>query len=498
MGVETGGAGRSATESATGRLSPRLTASLALLLFVWASFCMSEFPRVLVLGKNADGIEYAAIARNLADGYGTFWKPYLSDHQWPVHYEQPPLMYGLQALFFLVFPDFDYVEGVYGFLVGCIVLLILSVFWRRVHEDQGLEGTGSWWPLALLMTVPQFAYLCQSNRLIPTFMVFALLSVYFSYRSISGRGRVVVHAMLAGLLMYLGFLTKGPFSLFTLAVPAAGWLTLRAPHRRATLSTAVTAVTFALAFGSTLLISEDSRALWSDLLQRQVYDTVIGEREAHSRFELVGDLLQRTIGPLALYAVVILVVREPLRRLHFSRLAAFFLLVALAGSVPLLLTPRQKFRYMMHAIPLLLFSMALVTGPAAAKLESLVDGSRRVRVGIAATTAVVFLGAIGFMIHQAGAVVQEHAFFEDVYLQDLGIPPRSTMSVVPKDLVYDHHFFQYAPRFMKVSVTEELGHEFLVVELDHDFVVPADYRQINRPVLKYAVYRKVTVDPPGP
>ena len=69
----------------------------ALLLLVAATFCAIEMPKVLVLGKNADGVEYAAIARNMAEGRGTFWKPYLSDHHWPVHYEQPPLIYGIQA-----------------------------------------------------------------------------------------------------------------------------------------------------------------------------------------------------------------------------------------------------------------------------------------------------------------------------------------------------------------------------------------------------------------
>ena len=80
-------------------------ARTTLLLLVLAVFCGTQLPKMLILGKNADGVEYAAVGRNMAEGLGTFFRPYLSDHHWPVHWEQPPLMYGIQAGLFRIFGD---------------------------------------------------------------------------------------------------------------------------------------------------------------------------------------------------------------------------------------------------------------------------------------------------------------------------------------------------------------------------------------------------------
>ena len=39
-----------------------------------------------------DGLMYSAISKNLANGIGTFWNPYLSETLFPEFHEHPPLV----------------------------------------------------------------------------------------------------------------------------------------------------------------------------------------------------------------------------------------------------------------------------------------------------------------------------------------------------------------------------------------------------------------------
>jgi hypothetical protein len=462
-----------------------------LLAFVLAAFCALEFHKILVLGKNADGVEYAAVGRNMAEGYGTFWKPYLDDYHYPVHHEQPPLFYGIQAVFFRLFGDGDYFEGIYGFAVGCVLLALTALLWRRVRSDFGMEAVGSWWPILLLLTITQFLYILQTNKIMPTFMIFALLSVYFAYLSLSPRPTWVVHAALSGIFIYLGFLTKGPFALFALFVPAAGLLAFRTPLSRTLARTSVPLVIFAGIFSLTLLVSEDSRTLWKEFFNNQILTSLNGEREAGpTRYANLFRFLSQMFLPLGLLTLSALLLRVKPR---INRQAAFFLLIALASGLPLFLFPRQKIRYMLHAFPFLMIGLALAFDLVAARIESWVHQRRRLRTGLELTAAVAFIGAVMSMVAMEGKVTKEPDFFHDIYLKDLGIPERGTMSVVPDDLIYMYgdHLFQYMQRYLKVSVTGELGHDYLLVKSHYPWPIPEEYEQISfEPIRNYRIFRK--------
>jgi len=470
-----------------------------LLVFVVAIFLAMQLPNVLVLGKNADGVEYAAVARNLAEGHGTLFRPYLSDHQWPVHYEQPPLFYGIQSLFFRIFGDVHWLEGIYGVTIGLIILALAALVWRDVRRERGDADVGAWWPILLLLTVSQFLYNTQSNRLLTTFMVFALLAVWFAWRSVTRPDRFGANALLAGLAIFLGFQTKGPFALFALAVPGIAWITLGVSLRRAAVATVVAAASFAALFGGLILLSADARTMWGDLMDRQVMDSVRGRREAHrSGLYNLGQFWQQMFGPLGLVVLTLLATRTAIRRLRFPRTAAFFLLVALAGSLPLFFLPRQKIRYMLHAFPFFMMALATVTEAAALRTQAFLAERRRVRVAIAGVAVLLLLGGSAVMVIRAGEVTKADDFYRDIYLKDLPIPPRATVHVKPGKLIWTWHLWQYAARHMAVNlkgvklaapVPETCS--YLIVPKGSDVTVPPGFVRMNpEPVRRFLVYRR--------
>jgi hypothetical protein len=56
-----------------------------------------------------DGVTYAAISKNLAHGYGTFWMPHYTQTKDAVFHGHPPLVFGIQSFFFRVLGDSLYV-----------------------------------------------------------------------------------------------------------------------------------------------------------------------------------------------------------------------------------------------------------------------------------------------------------------------------------------------------------------------------------------------------
>ena len=100
--------------------------SLVILLFI---------PNLLQSGMFVDGVLYSAISKNLSDGLGTFWSPHFSETVFPVFRDQPPLVFGMQSLFFRLLGDSMYVEKIYAFFIICITLVLIHILWRSIFKN---------------------------------------------------------------------------------------------------------------------------------------------------------------------------------------------------------------------------------------------------------------------------------------------------------------------------------------------------------------------------
>ena len=119
------------------------------------------------------------------------------------------------------------------------------------------------------------------------------------------------------------------------------------------------------------------------------------------------------------------------------------------------------------------------------------DGDVNASNGVVKVTGTVICrGDCRFLCSLEGKVMKAQAFYEDVYLQDLSIPERCTVSIHPRRLIWQENLFQYMQRHLKVSVTEHPGNEYLLVQKDIGYEVPEGYLQINRAPKRYVVYRR--------
>jgi len=444
------------------------------------------------LGIHGDGLEYGTVAMNMADGVGTFWKPYLDDAIHPVFHEHPPLVFWIQSFFFRIFGDGLYLESFYGALVGLIILGCMALFWQRVRGDFQLSRLGTWWPMLLIVSLPIYTYMMQTNRLICTYTILAILPAYASYRSMVGNRHMVLFSLLSGVLIYLGFIAKGPVAFFTFAVPAIAWIALKARFSRAVFSTLLAMVTFALILLATFHLFPESADFWKGFWNAQVMASLKSERAVgDTHWYLVERWAAEMAVPVVVAGVFMALSRISFRQIQFNRQALFFLLIGIASSLPFLISTRQHNRYIFQSYPFYILSLAFAADSIAAGIESILSDRPRLRAAIGAIALVFFLTAFASMLYKKDYVRGRKPFYKDIYLQKIELPARTTISACPGAMILNDWLFADMMRVYRVSLTPEMGKGYYLIAKDSGCAVPQGYQRINRePTLKYHLYKK--------
>ena len=133
-------------------------------------------PNMLSDGMFMDGLFYAIISKNLANGVGDFWHLHLTKTLDPVFVVHPPLVFGLQSLFFKVFGDSIYVERIYSLLTYVVTGIIVVRIWKKLIKNNSNQT--AWLPLLFWVITP-VVFWAVPNNIENTMMIFTSLSVLF-------------------------------------------------------------------------------------------------------------------------------------------------------------------------------------------------------------------------------------------------------------------------------------------------------------------------------
>lgn len=471
----------------------RLSSKKILILFVFSLYFLLSGYKLMRLGIHGDGVEYANVARNMADGLGSFWKPYHDDFGYLVFHEHPPFVFWLQSLFFRIFGNGPYLEAFYGFFIGLIVLCCTGLFWQRVRRDFQHAGVGSWWPLMLLVPLPIFTYILSVNRIVNTWTLLALIATYLAYLSSVKTRHTVFISILAGAAIYLGFIAKGPVAFFQFAVPLLAWLTLKTNFSNSVTVTLISLITFAAILLATFYFYPDSIEFWHGFWQAQVMASLTSERGfGRPHWHLLQRWISEMIVPFLIAGVFMLAFKVPFRKIRFNRQVLFFLLTALAGSLPFLISTRQHGRYILHSYPFFVLGLAFVTGNIAVQIESVLTKKKFMRLGVGIIAGTFLIAALAGMLSHKDLVARRKPFYRDIYLQKIKLPQRIIVSVCPKDIIHHDWLFADMQRFYRSSLSPKMGHPYLIIAKESGCIVPDGYQRINQePTVKYILYQKV-------
>lgn len=341
-------------------------------------------PRMAHRGMFVDGVTYASIARNLAEGRGRFWAPSYTATIYPEFHEHLPLALWIQSLWFRLLGDHLYVERVYSLTMAVATAALLAAIWRHAYREREaaplfqVEDRGKgvrllfleWWPILLWIAVPVVSWAIVGNLLETTMALFTTAAVFAVVKGLGvERGNSAVQwGMVSGLLIVAATLAKGPVGLFPLAAPAT--LALLPESRRvgvvltAQWTTVAATAMLLLAFGA----SRSSLIAYIDV---QLLPAISGQREVSAAsMTIVKALVAGVVLPIL--GLALLTTAGAGRFVAPStadrRRATAFALLALAGTLPIMMSAKQAGHYLVPAVPIFALAAASAMAPTAAAL----------------------------------------------------------------------------------------------------------------------------------
>lgn len=468
---------------------------ISLLYFSIAFYALLILPRMLSYGMFMDGSTYASIARNLSEGFGSFWKPYYSETVYKTFYEHPPLGFLLQSFAFRISGQARYVEAFYGFFIGLIIVGLIASIWLAVGKKE--VTTGVWWPVFLFASFPLTSWMFANNMLENTMTVFVQLAVLLAILSIRSivMIKLLIYGFFSGISIFLAFLTKGPGGMFPLVVPFIWLLVFRdTTFKKALISTLAIISGITVCVILFVLPSPDAIAFLNVYLTNQVFTSLAGKREtASSHFALLKRLFFEILVPLSLCMVVYLIKRT---RLHLSenRRLLFFILLSASGSLPLLISPKQMSWYLFPSLPLYAMASASLFENSVKSMETHFYKKNKLKLTFSGISSIILMIALVWMFMEKGVVRRDRDFHEDFIIQKYDFEKRTTISAYPPQLATNWGLVANLQRQFKVSLTDAFGREYLIstVEYSEADTLKNHYLKVHPPrPFSYVLFKKL-------
>ncbi len=346
---------------------------------VYALFTLLTWPILFRDGMFMDAIQYTAVAKNLSEGFGTFWFPqlsYCSIGGLKAFHEHPPLVFGIESLFFKLLGPGIFTERFYTALVGLITLLLIRAIWRKACPKEWQDM--SYLPMLLWILVIEVSWSFQNNMQENTMGVFVLLSVYSYLCSNKFWG-----LFFGALFVMAAFLCKGLPGLFPLAFPFL-WVVLneRKSIAKGLLASGFMIILFVFFIGLLLLLPEAKLSLGAYFFER-VLHRITQDPVVTSRFYILWKWLQDFSIVIAFVSLVLIFKRKEIssnKLLH----ADFWLWISFGfcGVVPMLLTLVQRGFYMVPAFPFFAIAFAMLLCPLLMKTNFLKLWSLQMQWGL--------------------------------------------------------------------------------------------------------------------
>lgn len=336
--------------------------------------------------------------------------------------------------------------------------------------------------MLLFIAFPIVTWAYSNNMLENTMVVFVLLStllLMFSLRQVR-LGPALLLSALAGLSLFMAVLTKGVHALFPLVLPFFWWLVFRTVSFRR-----MAWVTFGLIAGVLLSavlivgIHDEAVAFMKTYLNNQLFKSLKGQRETANRFSLANKWLQESLAAWA-FCLVFLVWKRK-KPLLQNKTFLFSFGIALCGSLPLLISPKQMGWYLLPSLPFFAMAYGALFGRSAAAAEGQVLYSRRGMHAVMALSALLFMGGIAGMILEKGSIRRDRHYHHDFIQQPYAFTPRTQVSVYPISLRKNFGLLAYSQRYFKISLTSDIEQPVLIAlnRLETDPLLTAHYRRVH-------------------
>jgi 4-amino-4-deoxy-L-arabinose transferase-like glycosyltransferase len=465
-------------------------------IFTFSVLIILTIPVLIQDGMFLDGMLYTAVSHNLSNGIGTFWFPEYSPsyNNAGSHffYEHPPLVFGIQSLFFRLFGESMYVERFYTFLTMCITAFSIHLLWRMIYKKDGELKRISWLPVLFWITIPSCSWSYSNNMMENTMGIFTLGAVIFIFKAVESEKNETFTLIISGLFVFLATLSKGVPGLFPLSLPFLYWITFRKKSfARVILQTlliiSVPAILYLILFN--LSQSQESLTFY---VTKRLLGRIHDNPTVGNRFYILKRLFSELLPQIILTLIIVSVTK--LKKINiklFSNpvLSIFFFSIGLAASAPMLLTLIQRGFYLVPSFPYYAIGFSILIAPIVLNFRENVSNSTGKYKIFRILSILLFVFAISFSIMQIGKTGRDRDMLRDVHLIGNTIPRKSAINV-SQDIADNYVLECYFIRYYDISLYIDKPKNYLMVLKIVNPVIPAGYEKLNIGTKVYDIYSR--------
>jgi 4-amino-4-deoxy-L-arabinose transferase-like glycosyltransferase len=393
-------------------------------------------PSLIQEGMFMDGLLYLGVSKNLAQDIGTFWEPIFS-YTWEnsgstSFHEQPPLGFGIQAVFFKIFGFSIYVERFYAFIIAGITAILITKIWKVINGDK--LSNVNWLPLVLWITIPISFWSIHNNILENTLSLFTIASILTLTKAMIYSKRTFLNLVIGGVFIFLASFTKGVPGLFPLAVIAIYWVVYK-KHSigKAFIWTLVPLATLIFIYFIMLMISEGAYKSFEFYFNERLIGRIGNSHTVDSRFWVLGKLILEIMPLLALSLIVSLIIKiNKLDIIINYKNVLFFTLIGFSASLPLMLTMVQRSFYFTPALPFFGIAAAFVIGPFISSGITNISINTLKFKSIQVGSVTLLIASLTLSAISIGKTRRDEVIINDIKTLSTEIPYNATIKTTPK------------------------------------------------------------------
>ncbi len=458
---------------------------------VFGIFWVLVSPYILGERMFMDGLYYATISRNLAHGLGSFWNPHFTLTLFPAFHEHPPLAFGLESLFFRVLGDSIYVEKLYSLLTLAVLSGVVVSLWQTISRQRHY----GWMPLLLLISVPVVGWGVCNNMLENTLTIFTAASVLFFFKGESASRWV--YFFVAGVMLSLGFLTKGFVAFFPLSLPFIYWMMMRnKSFGKMTAETAIMVAAAVVPLGVLCAVFPVAKeSLWQ-YFQQQVVKSVMTLATVDSRYYILGQVFLESLPMLLLAAIVLGISRLKgvIKEIGRSqiRLSMVFLLLGMTGVVPIMISMKQSGFYIIATFPMFALGLSVLLYPVVHHFFLKIHFTSKVLRWFRSMVFAILIIGIGLSLYLSNHYTRDYEQIQDSKMILKEIPENSTINIC-NELYKNWGVRAYFARMKNVSLDDNMNHkhDFFLIKTAACFdTLAGDYVRVDLKTTKFKLYRR--------
>ncbi len=460
--------------------------------FLLFSFCFCSLlliPFLFMDGMFMDGEIYACVGRNLADGNGTFWQPTFSSTYMTSYHEQPPLIFGIEAIFFKIFGGSFFTERIICLFLAIVAGYPIFRFWKIIFPDNNSFQKIAWLPILFFLITPLTFWSFQNNVAECYMVVFVLLSVYFQLKAWYSKSYFIIYCFFGGLALAASSMCKGVQGLFPIVLPTIWWIVLRDQKFTKAILQTVIIISVPIIFYGLLFLNDNIFASFKQYYHDRIEATfnIASTATTQSHFSLLWRLPMELILPILL--AFLCFIKSKNSESRNKKLILSFFLLGLSGILPLMVTLEQRRFYLLTGLPFITTALAILAAPYALSLSGkLLQSVRTISILKMISLVLISITLIS-TIALAGKPKRDRNMLQDVQMIGKKCGEKAIISV-PYEVFSIWSFQVYLNRYFKIALSVNEENKYYISKKTSP-KIPEGYLPVALNTMEFNLFEKM-------